>query len=126
PALAELANDIHRWISPLVDEVTWGQTWGRMVPTISQGGARHQLFVIRADGNTAVRFAYLRVKPPFNSESVMYELLRKMNEIPGLSFAQDAVGKKPAFPLELLAAPGALEKFKAAIEWMIERIRAQR
>jgi hypothetical protein len=40
-------------------------------------GARHQLFVIRADGNTAVRFAYLRVKPPFNTESVMFELLRK-------------------------------------------------
>jgi hypothetical protein len=55
----------------------------------------------------------------------MHELLRKMNEIPGLSFPQEALGKKPAFPLQLLAAPGALEKFKEAIEWMIEQIRPQ-
>ena len=106
PTLVELAKDIHRWISPIVDEVTWGQTRGRMIPTIYQKGARHQLFVIRSDENTAVRFAYLQTKPPFDTESVMDELLRKMNDIPGLSFTQDAVGKKPAFPLQLLAASG--------------------
>jgi hypothetical protein len=124
--VVELAKNIHGWISPLVDEVTWGQARGRMVPTIHEHGARHQLFVIRADGNTAVRFAYLRTKAPFDSELVMDELLKKMNEIPGLSFGREALGKKPAFPLQLLAAPGALQKFKAAVEWMIDQIRPQR
>ena len=49
-----------------------------------------------------------------------------MNEIPGLSFTEQDLGKKRSFPLQSLAAPGALEKFKAAIEWMIEQIRPQR
>lgn len=126
PPLVELAKNIHGWISPLVDYVTWGQARGRLIPTIYENGARHQLFVIRADGNTAVRFAYLRTKAPFDREPVMDELLKKMNEIPGLSFGREALGKKPAFPLKLLAAPGALQKFKAAVEWMIDQIRPRR
>jgi hypothetical protein len=65
------------------------------------------------------RFAYLRTKAPFDRELVMDELLKKMNEIPGLSFGREALGKKPAFPLQLLAPPDALQKFKAAVEWMI-------
>ncbi|MGH7928187.1 MAG: hypothetical protein ACREQV_10355 [Candidatus Binatia bacterium] len=55
----------------------------------------------------------------------MYELLAKMNAIPGLSFAPEAIAKRPGFPLKLLAEPGALEKFKVAIEWMIQQIRPQ-
>ena len=121
--LVETAKQISRWISPLVDEITWGQARGRMIPTIFEDGNKHQLFVIRADGTTAVRFAYIRTKPPFDTEPVMLELLRKMNEIPGLSFGLEAVKKKPGFPLQLLAEPDAIEKFKAAIEWMITQVR---
>ena len=56
----------------------------------------------------------------------MDALLKKMNEIPGLSFGPEALGKKSAYPLQLLAPPGALEKFKTAIQWMIAQIRPQR
>ncbi len=126
PTLVELAKNINRWISPLVDEVTWGQARGRMVPTIHEKKTRYQLFVVRENGQFGVRFVYLRKQPPFDAEPVIHELLRKMNEIPGLSFTEGDLGKKRAFPLQSLAEPGALEKFKAAIEWMIEQIRPPR
>ena len=51
PALVELAKNIHRWISPLVDEVTWGQARGRMVPTIHEKKTRYQLFVVVTTDN---------------------------------------------------------------------------
>jgi hypothetical protein len=110
PALVELAKTIHHWINPLVDKVTWGQAIGRMVPTIFENRTRYQLFVVRDNGQCGVRFVYLRKQPPFDAEPVIHELLRKMNEIPGLSFTAEDLGKKRAFPLQSLAAPGALER----------------
>jgi hypothetical protein len=95
-----------------------------MVPTIYENGVRHQLFVIRSDGKTAIRFAYVRTKAPFNSDTVMHELLRRVNEVPGLSFGPESLGKKPVFALELLASPLALEKFRSVVEWMIGQIRS--
>ena len=124
-SLVDIAKNVNRWIGPLVDEITWGQATGRMVPTIHENGNRYQLFVIRADGMMVVRFAYLRLKPPFDAEPVMNEFLDRINEVPGLSFGVEALAKKPTFPLQVLASPGALDKFKQAIEWMIEKIRPQ-
>ena len=125
PALVELAKNIHRWISPLVDEVTWGQARGRMVPTVIKTELGISFLFFVPTDNLEVRFVYLRKQPPFDAESVIHELLRKMNEVPGLSLRQEALGRKPGFPLQLLAAPGALEKSQAAIEWMIDQIRPQ-
>lgn len=50
------------------------------------------------------------------------ELLCKLNEIPGLNLAEDALSGKPGFKLDLLYDPRALQKFKAAIDWLVDRI----
>jgi hypothetical protein len=119
----DVFTKIHAWMVPLVDEISWGTIQGRFVPTVCVGGLRIQLFVIRADAKVAIRFMYLRKRPPFTERGIIDELLRKVNEIPGVNFPPDAVGRKPNFPLDLLAAPEGLEEFKKTVEWMIDQLR---
>jgi hypothetical protein len=126
PKAVDLVKDIHTWILPLVDEIPWGTIQGRFVPTIYVNGLRTQLFVIRLDAKVAIRFMYLRNRHPFSDRRMIEELLRKVNEIPGVNFSPDAIDRKPNFPLELLSAPEALEKFKKAVEWMIDQLRTQK
>jgi RecB family endonuclease NucS len=120
----DLVNNIHAWILPLVDEIPWGNIEGRFVPTIYVDGLRVQLFVIRPNATIAVRFVYLSNRAPFNEPQNMQELLRRLNEIPNLNLPADAVDRRPNFPLERLAVPAALAKFKNTIEWMIEELRS--
>jgi hypothetical protein len=118
----ELVKSIHAWILPLVDEITWGKTLGRLIPTIYANGSRVQLFWMGANGKVGIRFTYLN-QPPFDYREAKQELLRRINEVPRLDWSPNAVERRPNFPLELLADPTGLEKFKGAIEWMIHQLR---
>jgi hypothetical protein len=53
---------------------------------------------------------------------VQIEMLRKINEIPGLSLTEDALGGKPSFKIDLLFDPAALQKFKATVNWLVNQI----
>jgi hypothetical protein len=119
----ELAKSIQDWIVPLVDEITWGTTVGRLDPRIHVDGSRVQVFSLRTNARVGVRFMLLRRKPPFDDRQERQELLRRFNEIPGLGWLPKVIDGKPNFPLELLADPVGLEKFKNAIEWMLHQFR---
>jgi hypothetical protein len=119
----ELARNIRDWILPQVDEISWGLTVGRLDPRIHVDGSRVQVFGIRTNANVGIRFMALRRNPPFDDWHARQELLRRINEIPGLDWPPKAIDGKPNFPLELLADPVGLEKFKSAIDWMIHRLR---
>ena len=69
---------------------------------------------------------YLRKKPPFDESEARQELLCRMNEIPGLDWPPKVIDGKPSFSLELLADPVGLQRFKNAIEWMIQQFRGSR
>jgi hypothetical protein len=63
------------------------------------------------------------VKPAFSDRGVQIEMLRKLNEIPGLSLTDDALGGKPGFEIDLLFDPVALQKFKTAVNWKVNQIK---
>jgi hypothetical protein len=68
-----------------------------------------------------VQFQHLLARPPFDSEQTRLELLRRVNEIPGVSFAPEVITKRPSIPLAVLAGnPQALEQLKAVLRWLTD------
>ena len=65
---------------------------------------------------------YLKNKPPFDDENLRKELLRKLNEIPGINLPTDAIDRGPIIPLSIFNED-ALERFLNVFNWVIERIR---
>jgi hypothetical protein len=53
------------------------------------------------------------------------ELLRLLNEIPGVNLPNDSIEKFPSIPLSTFTQEGSLEKFLAAIEWTNDQVRKQ-
>ena len=53
------------------------------------------------------------------------ELLRLLNEIPGVNLPNDSIQKYPNIPLSTLGQEGSLEKFLAAIEWSNDQVKKQ-
>ena len=54
------------------------------------------------------------------------EILRRLNEIPGVNLPQDSIGRYPNIPVSTLANANALEQFLKAIAWTIEDVQAAR
>lgn len=70
-----------------------------------------------------VEFATLTSRPPFHSEDLRRELLRRLNEIPGLNLPDDSITRRPAINFALLTNPTALASLLNAFDWAFQSIR---
>jgi hypothetical protein len=62
--------------------------------------------------------------PPFDDLGRRRELLRRLNLIPGVSFPDETITRRPSIPLSLLANdPAALAALKAALDWCCAEVR---
>jgi hypothetical protein len=59
-------------------------------------------------------------------EETRRELLKRLNDIPGVKVTPDKIDKHPMIPLVKLSKNEALEKFLQAISWTIEQVKAKR
>ena len=57
--------------------------------------------------------------PPFDQVAMREELLRRLNEVPGVQLPSNAIDRRPGVPLKILAAPEALATLLAAFEWFL-------
>jgi hypothetical protein len=64
------------------------------------------------------------MKPPFDNDDMRKELLKRINEIPGVNFPQQSIAKGPSIPLKILEGTDAREKFFGALEWAILQIKS--
>jgi hypothetical protein len=60
----------------------------------------------------------------FNTEEKRFELLRRLNEIPGVNLLHDSINRYPTFSLSALANADALEQFFKTIVWTIKEVKA--
>ena len=63
--------------------------------------------------------------PPFQSEEKRFEVLRRLNEIPGIKLSPDCIGKYPTISLSTLSDGNALEQFLKLIAWTIQEVKAE-
>jgi hypothetical protein len=121
---AGIAARILAWARPRMTRVWWGegQQLGSFVPILNHNGIDHQLFAVYTNGVVEIYFYWYQYKPPFDEEQKRLELADRLNKIKGVNFTKEAVYRRPSIRLELLAAPGALDTFLDAYEWMVEEL----
>jgi hypothetical protein len=120
----EAARKILAWTKENADSIWWGNgsQRGSFTPIIENKGASHYPFAVWTTGVIETYFYYLKNKPPFDNEDLRRELLKRLNEVPGISLPSDAIDKGPSIPLSTLKGD-ALEKFLLVFNWVIETIR---
>lgn len=75
--------------------------------------------------NAYVEFQFGRLKdaPPFNNPAKRSELLRRLNDIPGVSISEEQSTKYPGVPLAVLSKDGVLRKFIETLDWVLTEIK---
>ena len=73
------------------------------VPTVRHDDIDYQLFAVGSNARVVLLFEYYQHKPPFEEESKRLELLSRLNAIDGVSIPADAITRRPAIPLAVLA-----------------------
>ena len=72
-------------------------------------------------GRVEIQFKLLSNEPPFEDVDRRLEMLRLLNQIPGVSLERDAIDRRPSISLETLATAGAAAKLCTALEWVVEQ-----
>ena len=102
-----------------------GRVDGSWIPVVESVGSEHYPIALYTNGWIEIQFQHLQNRSPFDAEEVRLELLRRVNEIPGVSFASEKITKLPNIRLGLLAAdPAALDQLKRVLEWVEQRAQA--
>jgi hypothetical protein len=86
--------------------------------------ARYQIIQVWASGDIEFWFGALRSKPPFDDDSRRTELLRRLNQVPGINLPPDAINHYPSVSLSVLTDESALAQFLDALDWAVAEIRS--
>jgi len=66
----------------------------------------------------------MQTRGPFAAEAKRVELLNSLNAIPGIHLPDDAITRRPAIPLATLKDETVMSQFLAALDWVIQEVRA--
>lgn len=125
PEATEVAKKIAAWMKANGDEVSFGsgRRDGSMQFMVMSKGRRMWPLALRSNGKVEVSFGYL-MRSPLMDEEKRRELLKRLNQIDGISLPTDAITKYPAMPIAALSDERRLSAFLAAMEWVDEQLRA--
>lgn len=128
PTEARVARELLDWARVQMPRFTWGKgkVDGSVMPEVlDYEGQPHYPLGVYTSGRLEIQFMWL-TRPPFDDLELRRAFLRRLNEIPGVSFPEDAITRRPRIQLSLLAAdPEALESLKATLDWFCETVRTR-
>lgn len=116
-----VAARLLEWAKPRM-HVRWGtgQQTGSFVLETTVGDRRFGPLQLNTDGKVYVRFAELAKQPQFAPDEQRRELLRRINSIPRVQLADDAINRTwPHFSVLLLTEDDAFGTLTAALEWYL-------
>ncbi len=125
PGEAAVARELLEWARVQMPRFTWGKgsVAGSFVPVLDYDAQPHYPLAIYTYGRLEIQFQWL-TRPPFDDLELRRDFLRRLNEIPGVSFTEDVITRRPSIQLSVLAAdPGALQSLKSALDWFCETVR---
>jgi hypothetical protein len=126
PEAAQVARKILDWATEMGLPINWRGS--SFVPVVNYGGAfTHNPITVFGRGKiprVGIKFGRMRNRQKLSTEQRL-ELLRLLNEIPGVKLPPDSIDKFPQIPLSKLTQDETLEKFRRAIEWTNNQVRKQ-
>jgi len=122
---AAIARKIFEWVNSNGFRVAYGggQRDGSLFAQYDYDNIPYWTFAMWTSGSIEMQFQWMRTQPAFGSESKRFELLDKLNAIPGISLPPDRINRRPSFRLELLRDEAVLDRFLAVVKWMVEEIK---
>lgn len=123
---ARVARAIEAWAEKQMPRFTWGKgkVEGSFIPVLDHDGQPHYPIALYTDGRVEIQFMWL-TRPPFDNLDLRRELLRRLNEIPGVSIPDDAITRRrPSIPLKVLAEGPALNTLLGALDWFCATVRS--
>jgi len=122
---AEVAGKILEWTKTKRLSIQWGKgkQSGSFSPVLEDKPAR-SLVTVWTSGQVSINLQYMQNSLPFDDENNRLELLRRLNEIPGVALPQTVITRFPSIPLAALKNESTLKQFLEIFDWVVQEIRA--
>jgi hypothetical protein len=122
---AEAARKILGWSKTKELSISWGKgkQSGSFSPALEDRPAR-SLITIWTSGYVSINFQYMQNSLPFDDENNRLELLRRLNEIPGVALPQTVITRFPSIPLVALKDESTLKQLLEILDWVVQEIQA--
>ena len=126
--IGRIAREIFDWTRENMSQVRYGtgKRYGSFTGICTAAGYDHSVFAVYTSGQTMVNFGSLKERTPFDNETKRLNFLGKLNSIPEVDLAADAINRFPSIPLTSLASPDPMRRFLAAMEWAVGEIKNAR
>ena len=123
---AGAARKILDWAKANKLRIWWGKGSkdGSFYPMVDHGGVSQSTVSVWTYGRVGTQFGTMKSRPPFDDEGRRKELLRRLNEIPGVALPDESVTLYPGIPLAAFQDEGALKKLLAALDWIVAEVRS--
>lgn len=125
PAAVEPARAIYQWATNSASRIKWGKgkQYGTFTPVIEHRGAEHKPIQVWTGDYFYVTFNDLMTQPPFTDEHERLELLRRLNNLSGVTIPRSAIEKWPSIALTTLNNEANLAQFLEVLDWIAQEIR---
>jgi hypothetical protein len=123
---AEIARAILSWAKKNVLRIWWGRGSkdGSFYPMVDWKGNKNSVISVWTYGRLEVQFQWMKERPPFNSEAKRQELRERLNQIPGVDIAADAITRRPSIPHATLQEEAALTQLLRILDWVVQEMKA--
>ena len=125
-AAVSAARAILDWAKANMLSVYWGRGLqsGSFTVRLDYNNIEHSLITVYTYGNILVLFQYMERTPAFRDEGKRLEMLRRLNEIRGITLSKASITRQPAVPISALRDEAALKQFLAVLDWFVQEVRA--
>lgn len=120
------ARKILEWARKRDLRIWWGKGKkdGSFFPMLDYQGETYWTIAVWTYGRVQIQFQMMLKNEPFKDEHKRIELLRRLNEIPGVALSQDSITKYPSIPLSILKDEKLLSQFLDTLDWMVQEIKS--
>ena len=120
-----MAKAILAWARANGLRLWWGKGSrdGSCFPMVDYKGETQWLIAMWTYGRIEIQFQTMKTKAPFADELLRRELLRQLNEIPGVILPEDSISRRPNIPLSVFADQSALQQLLGVLEWALAEMK---
>ncbi|MEI8002981.1 MAG: hypothetical protein WCG94_01460 [Methanothrix sp.] len=123
---AEIAKKILDWARDKLPRSWWGKGKqdGSFYPILDYNGEQYYPIAIWTYGKIEIQFQWLMNKSPFNDEMKRRELLKRLNQIPGVEIPENAITRRPNVFLSTFKDASSLRQLLETLDWVVQEIKA--
>ena len=127
PACTTLCRDILEWARVQGVRVTYGngKRDGSMIFAAGPPSSYYVFASMWSSGSIEIDLQYVRHSPAFQEDDSRREVIRKFNQIPGVSIDETKSSLRPNLPLALFIEQPARQELIAILSWMTERLQSE-